>query len=173
MLYKFKNNRTFVEQHSTRYDNAYTEVRGKFVCNRAQATCQDSEVRQDARQDNPAREHHSRCGQEWKETDDRPRSGHSIQHIRHYSSECPDLLWGEGTRRNIEPQKEGDTSCRSKGDRRSGGAHHRFGARGSSGRICEMDSSPSCRQIGQTWVCRFDFSYAGRSHSKKTNISLI
>src|SRR5574344_1687805 len=52
MLYKSKYFRSFVESNSTRYEYAYPEVRDKFVCDRAQATYQDCEVRSDASEDN-------------------------------------------------------------------------------------------------------------------------
>lgn len=52
MLYKSKYFRSFVESNSTRYEYAYPEVRDKFVCDRAQATYQDCEVRNDASEDN-------------------------------------------------------------------------------------------------------------------------
>jgi len=54
MLHKTNINCIFVEQYSTRYDYAYTEVRGKFDCDRAQATDQNCEVWQDAGQSDPA-----------------------------------------------------------------------------------------------------------------------
>lgn len=52
--------------HTTRYDYAYPEVRGKFVCNGAQATYQDCKVRQDAGKDYPSSQYSSCCGQNGK-----------------------------------------------------------------------------------------------------------
>ena len=74
MLHKTNINCIFVERYSTRYDYAYTEVRGKFDCDRAQAAYQDCEVRQDASQNYPAGQYTPCCRQERKEAHDRSGS---------------------------------------------------------------------------------------------------
>ena len=65
-MYKSKYFRNFVESNSTRYEYAYPEVRDKFVCDRAQATCQDCEVRSDAGEDNTPCQYSFGYGQEWE-----------------------------------------------------------------------------------------------------------
>ena len=167
MLHKININCIFVERYSTRYDYAYTEVRGKLVCDRAQATDQDCEVRQDASQDYLAGEYPPCRRQERKEAHDSPRGSHRLQHFRHYSPESPRQLWRERPGCYCEPEEAGDTTRRSQsyGGRR--GSHHRHGLRRTAQGLRQMDTPSPCRQIGQTGVYRLDLSYAGGSHSKK------
>lgn len=173
MLYKTKNNCIFVVSHTARYDYAYSEVRGELVCRGAQTTDQDCEVRQYAGENHPASKYPS-CGrQEWETAYDGARGCHCLQHIRHYSPERQDLLWGEGARRNHSAKETGDTASRGQGYRRHRGSYHSSRLRRSSQGICQVDASSSCRQVGQTGVYRIYISYAGRPHSKKTSTGLI
>ena len=89
MLYIIKNSCIFVvSSNTTRYDYAYTEVRGEFVCNGSQATDQDCKVWKLSSTNHPQGEYPSCRGQEWKETHDRPGNRYSVQHIRYDSAEC-------------------------------------------------------------------------------------
>ena len=167
MLHKTNINCIFVERYSTRYDYAYTEVRGKFDCDRAQAAYQDCEVRQDASQNYPAGQYTPCCRQERKEAHDRSGSSNCFQHFRHDSPESPYQLRREGPRSHREQEEAGDAPRRSESHRRCRGAHHRHGLRGTAQGLRQMDTPSPCRQIGQTGVYRLDLSYAGGSHSKK------
>lgn len=153
--------------HTTRYDYAYPEVRGKFVCNGAQATYQDCKVRQDAGKDYPSSQYSSCCGQEWEKSYDCTRSCDCVQHVGDYGTECQDRLWGKGTRCNDSEEETGNSTCGSKSHRRSRSSYHSPRLRRSAQGICQMDSPSSCGQVCQTGVYRFYISYAGRSHSKK------
>mgnify|MGYP003802432505 FL=1 len=168
MLYIIKNSCIFVvSSNTTRYDYAYTEVRGEFVCNGSQATDQDCKVWKISSTNHPEGEYPSCRGQEWKETHDRPGSRYSVQHIRYDSAECANQLWKEGSRGNSSAKEKGNAPGRSQSYGRGRGSYYSFGLWGSSQWICQMDTSPSCRQVGPTEVYRFDISYAGWSHSKK------
>jgi hypothetical protein len=66
MLYRRNLNCIYAVAHTTRYDYAYSEVRGESVCNGAQAVDEDCEVRTIAGQDYPESQHSSCSGQDWK-----------------------------------------------------------------------------------------------------------
>ena len=157
----------FVVPHTTRYDYAYSEVRGESVCNRAHTTDQDCEVRHIAGQNYSESQHSSRSGQERETSHDCSGGGYCLQYFRNYSSECQNILWGERSRNDSLPQEAGNATGRSQGHRRNRGTHHSTRMRRSSQGICQVDASSSRRQVDPTEVYRFDISYAGWSHSKK------
>jgi len=167
MLYKSNINCIFVVSHTARYDYAYSEVRGEFVCDRTQTAHQDCEVRQNAGKDYIESQYPSCCGQEWETAHDCAGSGFGVQHIGHYGSECQNRLWGKGSRSNHSEKEAGDTASRGQSHRRSRGPYHSSRLRRSAQGICQMDASSPCRQIGQAGLYRFHISYAGWSHSKK------
>ena len=115
MLYKIKNSYIFVVlSYTIRYDYAYTEVRGEFVCNGSQATDQDCKVWKISSTNHPEGEYPSCRGQEWEETHDCPGSRHCVQHIRHDSAECANQLWREGTRSNSSAEEKGNAPVEAK-----------------------------------------------------------
>ena len=167
MLHKSKYFCIFVEPNSIRYNYAYSEVRDKLVCDRAQATYQDCEVRSDASKDNTPCKYSFGYGQEWEKAHDCPGSRNCLQYVINNSAECQDQFRSERSRRNSQPQEEKYTSNRSKGHRRSRSPYYCVGMCRTAQGICQMDSASLSGQIYKTRIYRFDLPYPGGSYSKK------
>ena len=110
MLYKSKYNCIFVEQYSTRYSYAYTEVRGEPFGGGAQTAHQACEVGGNISPDHIARKHSSRRGQEWEEAYDGHRSRRSLQYIADNSTECAGKICDRGAQVHNHAEEAGDAS---------------------------------------------------------------
>lgn len=172
MLYKSNNNCNFVEQHSTRYSYAFTEVRGEPFGGGAQTAHQDREVGREVRQDHLARKHSSRRGQEWEEAHDGYGSRRSLQHFAYHGAECADEICNGGAQVHYHTEEAGDTSCSSQMHGGCGSKNHSDSVQCAAGRPGQMDAAAIVGTCCGTGNSSFHIAYACRSHSKKTGISL-
>ena len=167
MLYKSKYNCIFVEQHSTGYSYAYTEVRGEPFGGRAQTAHQACEVGGEVRQNHIARKHSSCRGQEWEEAYDGYGSRRSFQHITHDSTECAHQICDGRSQFHHHTEEAGNASRSSQVHGGCGSQNHCDSVQCTTGRPGQMDTAAIVRTGCGTGNRSIHIAYARRAHSKK------
>lgn len=167
MLYKSKYNCIFVEQHSTRYSYAYTEVRGESFSGGAQTSHQACEVGGKVRPNHIARQHSSCSGQEWEEANDGHGSRCSLQYIANYSAECSHQICDGGSQAHYHTKETGNTTSPGQMYGGRGGENHSDSMQRTARRQGQMDVAAAVRTGSGTPNRSIHIAYARRSHSKK------
>lgn len=167
MLYKSKYNCIFVEQHSTGYGYAYTEVRGEPFGGGAQTAHQDREVGREVRQDHLARKHSSRRGQEWEEAHDGYGSRRSLQHFAYHGAECAYQICDGGPQVHYHTEEAGNSARSSQVHGGRGGENHSDSMQCTARRPGQMDFAAAVRTGRGTANRSLYIAYARGSHSKK------
>lgn len=167
MLCKSKYNRIFVEQHSTGYGYAYTEVRGESFGGRTQTSHQACEVGGEVRPNHIARQHSSCRGQEWEEAYDGHGSCGSLQYIAHDSAECAYQICDGGPQVHHHTEKAGNSPRPSQVHGGRGGENHSDSVQCTARRPGQMDVAAAVRTGRGTANRSLHIAYACRSHSKK------
>ena len=170
MLYKSKYYYNFVEQHSTRYSYAYTEVRGEPFGSGAQSAHQACEVGGEVRSDRIARQHSSCRGQERKEAYDGYGSCRSLQHIAHDSTECADEICNRGAQVHYHAEEARIATRPSQVYRGRRGKNHSDRMQCTAGRSGQMDAAAAIRKGCGVGDSSIHFTYACGSHFKKKRV---